>query len=279
MRQAASVHAIRAPSSIAMIRAYCDERYDGALYVLGAVFGLDQKFRVASTRWKDRCMRSGLFGFRPGDCERGTGEFVRLSREQRKVFSADMTKVFLESHVTAAGVAIHLDAFDKVKATSEEAALTLGESARTLCLQTLVTSVCDALRWHKSDVQIAFVFQQQEDVGAWAREFFEKFKAAHHRYAKQLGQFAYARIPDFIPLEMAAAVGHETMKEMQKHFDPKKPRSRPEPRMLPRPDNLTLLTERKMLDMVEEETAERNTDKFAARPLDLPATHLRRRPV
>lgn len=262
-----------------MIRAYCDERYEGALYVLGGAFGLDQKFRIASAKWKDRCMRSGLFGFHPGDCERGAGEFVRLSREQRKTLSADMTKIFLESQVTAACTAIDVGAFEKVKASSEDAARTLGESARILCLQTLVTSVCNALRWHKSDVQIAFVFQQQEDAGAWAREFFERFKATHHRYAKQLGQFAYARIPDFIPLEMAAAVGHETMKEMQKLFDPKKPRSKPEPRMLPRPDNLTLLTERKMLDMVEEEAGERKVDKFAARPLDLPATHLRRRPV
>lgn len=224
-------------------------------------------------------MRSGLFGFRLADCELGTGEFVRLSREQRKAIGADMSKLFLESHVAAAGAVIHLGAFDKVKLSSEQAAHILGDSARTYCLQTLVTGVCDALRWHKRDVQIAFVFQQQEDEGTWAREFFEKFKATHYRYAKQLGQLTYARIPDFIPLEMAAAVGHETMKEMLKLYDPKKSRGKLEPRMLPRADNLTLLTERKMLDIIEEETAEQKVNRFSANPISAPASHLRRRPV
>lgn len=280
-----------------MIRAYCDERFEGSdFYALGAVVGLDQKFRVASAHWKDRCTRSGLFGFRTPDCEAGTGEFVRLSREQRKVVSADITQIFHEAHVTAAGAAIHIPSFEKAKASSAQAAHVLGESPRALCLQTLVVTVCEALRWHKAGVQIAFVFQQQhEEAGAWAREFFDKFKASHHRYIKQLGQLGYARLPDFIPLEMAAAVGYETMKEMLRLFEPKKPKARLEPRgnhhseshaekpaekrMAPRPDHLVLLTERRMLDMVEEETADKREDPFAPRPSIAAATHLRRRPV
>jgi hypothetical protein len=130
-----------------MLRAYCDESYDGEhrVYSVAGYVAKDREWNKLSKMWKNRNLDDGIDCFHATDCEHGTKGFKQLSKAVRTKLKTDLITIVNERAIAGFSIGIFLEDFDAIRNRSERARRLLGESPYFLCMQFLVGEISASL--------------------------------------------------------------------------------------------------------------------------------------
>src|SRR6202022_2213283 len=111
-----------------MIRAYCDESYDGQsrIYSIGGFVARDREWTRVTKGWKIRCLQDAVQSYHAADCEGGYGDFKSFSKEQIIALNTDLIDVILGCRLVGFATCIILEDYRKVAASSDKAKRILG---------------------------------------------------------------------------------------------------------------------------------------------------------
>jgi hypothetical protein len=80
-----------------VIRAYCDESYDGQsrIYTIAGFAARDKEWARAAKAWKIRCLQDAIQCYHSADCDGGYGDFKALSKERIVALNTDLIDVIV----------------------------------------------------------------------------------------------------------------------------------------------------------------------------------------
>ena len=155
----------RGPRYLAVIRAFCDESYDGQsrIYTIAGFLGRDKQWNDLTRRWRNRCLRDKVQCYHAADCVGRYGEFAQLSQEQVVDLHADLIDEIVRSRLVGFATSLVPEDYRRVSTSSEKARRVLGSSPYFLSMQTFLVNVCGEIRDSRPNYRVAFVFDQHED--------------------------------------------------------------------------------------------------------------------
>jgi hypothetical protein len=215
----------RGPRYLAVIRAFCDESYDGEsrIYTIAGFVGRDKEWASLATRWRNRCLRENVRCYHAADCEGAYGAFVHLTPKQIVDLNTQLVDEVVGTRIVGFATSLVLEDYRKVSASSEKARRILGSSPYFLTMQTFLVSVCGEIRDSRPNYRVAFVFDQQEEFSGRAKQLYDEVKVKNPNIAPCMGTLVYADRERFIPLQVADKLAYEAMKNLLNlRHDPKR---------------------------------------------------------
>jgi len=223
------------PRFLAVIRAFCDESYDGKsrIYTIAGFLTRDKEWASLAKRWRNRCLQEGIKCYHSTDCEGGYKEFRQLSKKQIVELNADLITEILNTQIVGLATSMVLDDYRKVSASSENAKRILGSSPYFLTMQTFLVCACGKIRdnrdtrlrrlFGRPNYRVAFIFDQQEEFSGRAKQLYDQVKKKNPNIAPCMGTLTYADRERFVPLQVADKLAYEAMKNMLNlKYDPQR---------------------------------------------------------
>ena len=210
---------------LAVIRAFCDESYDGQarVYTIAGFVGRDKEWASLARRWRNRCLGSKVSCYHSADCEGGFGDFSHLSKTQIVELNTDLVSEIAATRLTGFATSLVLEDYRKVAGSSEKARRILGSSPHFLTMQTFLVSMCGEIRDSRPNYRVAFVFDQHEEFSGQAKRLYDEVKAKNPGVAPCMGTLVYADKDRFIPLQVADKLAYEAMKNLLNlKYDPER---------------------------------------------------------
>lgn len=197
-----------------MLRAYCDESYDGEhrVYSVAGYVAKDREWNRLSKMWKNRNLDDGIDCFHATDCEHGTKGFKQLSKAVRTKLKTDLITIVNERAIAGFSIGIFLEDFDAIRNRSEKARQLLGESPYFLCMQFLVGEISASLNEEQVYSRVPYMFDQHPEFSGKAKVFYEEVRRKNPSYAPRMGTLTYGDKRKHIPLQVADNLVYETMK-------------------------------------------------------------------
>lgn len=208
-----------------MIRAFCDESYDGEsrIYTVAGFVARNKEWTGLSKRFKLRCLKDSIACYHSADCEGGYGDFKHLSKAQIVQLNADLIGEMLKTKLVGFATSIILDDYRKVAASSEKAKGFLGQSPYFMAMQVFLICMCGEIREDRPDYRVVFYFDQQEEFSGRAKKLIDEVKRKNPNTAPCMGPLIYADKKKFVPLQIADKLAYEAMKHMLNlRYDPKR---------------------------------------------------------
>jgi hypothetical protein len=208
-----------------VIRAFCDESYDGQsrIYTIGGFVARDKEWASVSKRFKLRCLKNAIECYHAADCEGRYGDFSRLSKDQVIQLNTELIDEMLKVRLVGFATSVILEDYFTVAASSERAKRILGASPYFLAMQMFLVSVCGEIRDNRPNYRVAFIFDQHEQFGQRARQLYEVVKQKNPNTAPCMGTLTYADKRRFVPLQIADKFAYEAMKNMLNlRYDPQR---------------------------------------------------------
>jgi hypothetical protein len=208
-----------------VIRAYCDESYDGQsrIYTIAGFAARDKEWARAAKAWKIRCLQDAIQCYHSADCDGGYGDFKALSKERIVALNTDLIDVIVGVRLVGFATCIILEDYRKVAASCDKAKRILGASPYFMAMQVFLVSVCGEIQEDRPNYRVAFVFDQQEEFSGRAKQFYDEVKRKNPNTARCMGSSTYADKRRFVPLQIADKLAYEAMKNMLNlKYDPER---------------------------------------------------------
>jgi hypothetical protein len=198
-----------------MLRAYCDESYDGQdrIYSLAGFVGRDRDWAKLSRNWRNRCLRDKIGCYHATDCEHRLKEFKDFTPQQTIDLNTDLTTHLTNARIAGFGISIWLEDYNAVAQSSAKAKAVLGPSPYFLGMQFLVFDICAELSEYGPS-RVAFMFDQQEEFSGRAKIVYDAVREKNPSTASCMGTLKYADRRRFTPLQIADKLAYEIMKNM-----------------------------------------------------------------
>lgn len=209
----------------AVIRAFCDESYDGEarIYTVAGFAARNKEWTSLSKRFKLRCLEDSIECYHSADCEGGYGDFKHLSKAQITQLNTDLIDEMLKTKLVGFGASIILEDYRKVATSSGKAKKFLGQSPYFMAMQTFLICMCGEIREDRPDYRVVFYFDQQEEFSGRAKQLLDEVKRKNPNTAPCMGPLIYADKKKFVPLQIADKLAYETMKNMLNlRYDPER---------------------------------------------------------
>jgi hypothetical protein len=209
----------------AVIRAFCDESYDGEsrIYTVAGFLARNKEWTSLSKRFKRRCLQDSIQYYHSADCEGGYGDFKHLSKQQIVQLNTDLIEEMVNTKLVGFAASIILEDYQKVAASSGKAKRILGDSPYFMAMQVFLVCTCGEVREDRPGHSVVFYFDQQEEYSGRAKQLFDEMKRKNPNTAPCMGPLIYADKKKFIPLQIADKLAYEAMKHMLNlRYDPQR---------------------------------------------------------
>lgn len=209
-----------------MIRAYCDESYDGKsrIYTIAGFVARDKEWATVAKRWKIRCLQDGIQCYHAADCEGGFGDFKPLSKDKILALNTDLIGEMLAARLVGFATSIILEDYRDVAESSERAKRYLGPSPYFMAMQVFLVSLSAAIHKNRPNYRVAFIFDQQKEFSGRARAFYHEIKLKNPNVARCMGSLTYEDKCEYVPLQIADKLAYESMKNMLNlRYEPLRP--------------------------------------------------------
>lgn len=226
-----------------MLRAFCDESYDGEqrVYSVAGYVAKDKEWAKLSRNWKNRNLRDGVSCFHATDCEHGTREFAHLSKQQRIAPKSDLITIVDEREIAGFAIAIFLEDFKTIKESSDKARRLLDGSPYLLCFQFLVGDISARLNDEGINSRVPYMFDQHDELSREAKILYEEVRQKNPSYSPRMGTLRYGDKRRHVPLQVADNLVYETMKLLlNQKYDETRPERIAMTRMKPKIGSIRL---------------------------------------
>jgi hypothetical protein len=208
-----------------VIRAFCDESYDGEskIYTVAGFVARNKEWADLSKRFKRRCLTDSIECYHSADCEGGYGDFKHLSKPQRVKLNTDLIDEILKTEIVGFAASIILDDYRKVAASSGKAKRFLGQSPYFMAMQIFIICMCGEILEDRPNYRVVFYFDQQEEFSGRAKKLYDEVRIKNPHTAPCMGPLIYADKKKFVPLQIADKLAYEAMKNMLNlRYDPQR---------------------------------------------------------
>jgi len=208
-----------------VIRAFCDESYDGEsrIYTIGGFVARDKEWVGLAKRFKLRCLKDSIQCYHAADCEGRYGDFKHLSKDQTVQLNTELIDEMLKSQIVGFAISVILEDYRKVQQSSEKAKRMLGPSPYFLAMQMFLVEVCGEIHADRPNYRVAFIFDQQEQFSGRAKQLYHEVKRKNPNAARCMGTLTYADRRRFVQLQVADKFAYEAMKNMLNvRYDPQR---------------------------------------------------------
>lgn len=199
-----------------MVRAFCDESYDGKqrVFCVAGYVGRDKDWNKLSAKWTAQCSAAGLKnGFHATDFEPGRqGDVEGLNREQRIALKIALTDLVASAKIVGFAICILIREYEEIRQNNKKALRILPKSPYVRAAAWLVQMISETFNEIEYHGVIAYVFDQREKYSGETKKLIEKVRSEYPQLAPRIGSVKYADRRKLVPLQIADNLAYESMK-------------------------------------------------------------------